>query len=105
MSKYCVKTLLLISSVCCGCCFGETLRDPTQPLDYSRDGDSSGDLQLHSILIGPTRRIAIINGKSLKEGEPFPGRENLILKKIEAGRVLVSDDGQLRVLLLSEPLK
>lgn len=101
--EYGVKILLLVSTVCCGLCFGESLRDPTQPLDFS--GKKVGALNLHSILIGRARKVAIINGNSLHEGDTIPGRPNLIVKEIDARYVMVSDHGQLRTLVLSSSLR
>lgn len=102
MFKYCVKALFLVSTVCCGCCFGEVLRDPTRPLGSFDKRETP--LQLHSVLIGATRKVAIINGKSLHEGDAIPGYGGFVVEKINAKRVLISENGTLRSLLLSLPL-
>ncbi len=56
------------------------LRDPTRPMDFSEIGAGSvvhgaalstvrGGFVLQSILVSPTRRIAIVNGKLLHKGD------------------------------------
>ncbi len=99
MFNFCIKAALLMSSVCCGCCFGEVLRDPTQPLNFS--GPSEGSLQLSSIFIGKDKKVAVINGVRLQEGEVLPGRPGVVVKKIDSREVIVVDGDESRSLHLA----
>lgn len=52
------------------------LRDPTRPLHFSQSVNSTGQeikLELNSILVGPNRKIAIINGQALTQGQMLTG--------------------------------
>ena len=62
------------------------LQDPTQPLaGVKRSGGSisivRSDLTLDSILISPTRRIAVINGRSLGEGDFLDEVEVMLIEE------------------------
>lgn len=46
----------------------QALTDPTQP-SYYRDASKKQSLHLESILFGENRRVAVINGKALTEGD------------------------------------
>jgi MSHA biogenesis protein MshK len=67
--------------VCFGNVHSEQLADPTRPADATgaaREGSSgpSGPA-LQSVLISPHRRIAIVNGKTLKLGDKV-GKARLV---------------------------
>lgn len=83
------------------------LSDPTRPPDHAeiRVFFGSGDenpvdtaFQLQSVLISNQRRIAIINGRRLSEGDRI---ENAKVSRIEAGRVVMQRDGQSFILNIS----
>ena len=77
------------------------LKDPTQPYRPSADGSPVGAPQprfrLTGVLISPTRRIAILNGQPLQEGQHVAGAE---LVKIDAHSVQLRDGGHDLVVLL-----
>lgn len=83
---------------------GERLRDPTAPSgkggsDFFLNGqDSSGfsGYTLSSLLISPTRKIAIINQKRVQEGEFIDGKK--VLKIEKHGVLLQGQNGEPRLL-------
>lgn len=80
----------------------ETLRDPTQPLDYvvqMQTGDEA--LNLESVLIASGRRLATINGKTVKINQSVLGAK---VVSIVAGSVTVIANGQRQELFVSKPL-
>lgn len=68
------------------------LKDPTQPYRPNADGSPVGAPQprfrLTGLLISPTRRIAIMNGKPLQEGQHVAGAQ---IVKIDAHSVQLRD--------------
>lgn len=76
------------------------LQDPTRP-----PGPQSAvarsvperSLALDSILFSRDRRVAVIEGEALREGQGF---DNVRVIRIFADRVLVTDNGRERVLYL-----
>ena len=68
------------------------LKDPTQPYRPSADGSPVGGPQprfrLTAVLISPTRRVAIVNGKPMQEGQRVAGAE---LVKIDPHSVQLRD--------------
>lgn len=77
------------------------MKDPTRPNWYgikARARKAASDLELSSIIISANRRLAVINGDLMREGEQ---RNGLFLKEVLKDRVLVvSADKQLRALRL-----
>ena len=76
-------------------------KDPTRPATYVASGQ--GELNsavpvLNSILIGPGRRLAIVDGHVFKEGERHKG---LLVAKIKSDRVLVSTNNKTLMLRLN----
>jgi MSHA biogenesis protein MshK len=67
----------------------ESLRDPTQPLGYRTTRNNPLTLNLNSILISEERKLAVINGEQLRENETIPGAGGTVLRRIEAGSVVV----------------
>ena len=69
------------------------LKDPTEPY---RPGPNGGDVRagpqprfrLTAVLLSPTRRVAIVNGKPMQEGQRVAGAE---LVKIDARSVQLRD--------------
>ena len=68
-------------------------RDPTQPLGFKAPQASKAsaqELRLSSVLISAQRKLAIINGHSLREGQLIPGSDGVRLVRISAQGVLVA---------------
>ncbi|NVD36782.1 hypothetical protein [Marinobacter lutaoensis] len=81
--------------------FAWALRDPTRPPDASAPAPVAlpqRPLSLDSIVYGETRRVAVIDGVALREGQAGDG---IKVRKIHRDRVEVLDGGQLRVLRLN----
>lgn len=58
------------------------LHDPTQPFRAGAGGESAAPaagpqprFKLTAVLVSPTRRVAIVNGKALQEGQRIAGAE------------------------------
>ena len=79
------------------------VRDPTAPLGYSATGTavSGTQLALNSILISPQRKLAIINGNTLREGQIVPGSADVKVQRILAQAVVLQQADQTWVLRLS----
>jgi len=78
----------------------DRIPDPTRPPTQAEidawfgTGANTGaraPFQLQSILLAPQRRIAIIDGQRLREGERI---DNAKVTLIEAGRVVLQRDGE-----------
>lgn len=59
---------------------GESLRDPTQPPQGARAAsapaaDVTSSMTLDSVLFSDQRRVAVINGQALREGDPIQGAQ------------------------------
>lgn len=102
MFKYLLNIGILTSITISGVCQAEVFRDPTQPLEVIARVNKP--LLLHSILISASRKIAIINGNSLHEGDSIPSKPEYRIKKIDDGRVLISGHGKLKSLFLSKAI-
>ncbi|WP_242634422.1 hypothetical protein [Marinobacter salicampi] len=80
------------------------LEDPTRPPDFSPGvavaAVPARTHSLDSIMIGPERRVAVVDGIARTEGERFDG---LTLLKIHPGRVELSDRDQTRTLHWKTP--
>lgn len=73
----------------------ESLRDPTRPLGYYGDGKVAAQkLELHSILISADRKLAIINGQTLRENDLIKGGDGIRVARIEANDVLLQQGGK-----------
>jgi MSHA biogenesis protein MshK len=75
------------------------LRDPTQPLAISQQGQPKWPT-LHSVLISKQRRVAIIDGITVREGQPVPSAKQWVVKQIQADAVIVANRQQQRRLEL-----
>lgn len=76
------------------------LQDPTRPPGPSSTVARPAperSLALDSILFSKDRRVAVIEGEALREGQGF---DNLRVIRIHANRVRVMDNGRERVLYL-----
>lgn len=74
------------------------LDDPTKPSSYRSVGKQSDGLRLESILFSKARKVAMINGKVLAEGDVMGSRKII---RISKNSVLVSDNGKKITLKLS----
>jgi MSHA biogenesis protein MshK len=77
------------------------MKDPTRPLaaaasKVSAPGAERTHPTLESVLIGAGRRVAVINGRRMTEGEEHQGMK---VWKIRPGEVVVSVDGSPRMTL------
>lgn len=76
------------------------LQDPTRPpgpQSTVANPEPARALALDSILFSKDRRVAVIEGEALREGQGF---DNVRVIRIYANRVLVVDNGRERVLYL-----
>jgi MSHA biogenesis protein MshK len=84
------------------------LNDPTRPTDPSQFFGStstanSADLMLQSVLFAPERRVAVINGTRLQEGDRI-GSARVV--RIQDSQVLLETSRGMRTLrLLPQTLK
>lgn len=74
----------------------DALTDPTRPAHYRPD-EKKQALRLDSILYSDARRVAIINGKVLSEGDSYAGAK---LIKVEPHSVLMGRRGKTIKLVL-----
>jgi MSHA biogenesis protein MshK len=82
----------------------QDVRDPTMPLGHvaaSATNNGAQQFTLNSILIGPQRKLAIINGSTLREGQAIPGSANVKVQRISAQAVVLQQADQTWVLRLS----
>jgi len=75
-----------------------SLVDPTRPVSYAPPVLSESTFQLSSILFSGQRKVAVINGKALSEGESL-GKTKII--KINKDNVLLKN-GSKRIPLVLE---
>lgn len=78
----------------------QALQDPTRPPGTQATAAKPAPeraLVLDSILFSKDRRVAVIEGEALREGQGF---DNVRVIRIYANRVLVTDNGRERVLYL-----
>jgi len=95
---------LLSTSLLANQTTGLDVRDPTTPLGHVATNASAGGVQqfeLNSILISPQRKLAIINGSTLREGQPVPGTGNVMVRRISAQSVVLQQLDHTWVLRLS----
>ncbi len=67
------------------------LNDPTRPSAYKAPSAAKERYQLESILVGDVRKVAVINGKALTEGEKV-GSAKVV--RIEKNKVQLSRRGK-----------
>lgn len=79
----------------------ETPRDPTRPSIYQQVGPATAGVtgvpKLSSVLIGADRRLAVVDGRVMSEGEE---RSGVKVWEIRPDRVVVSVAGQEPITLL-----
>lgn len=75
----------------------EPVADPTRPLNFvgvpGVAGNEQETIQLTSILIASDRKVAIINGQSLRENQTLKG-VGAVVKKIDADAVTLQQNGK-----------
>jgi MSHA biogenesis protein MshK len=84
------------------------VRDPTTPLDYSNVPASNAQalkLELHSVLISHQRKLAIINGNSVREGQQIPGAAGVKVQRILPQKVLVQQGDKIWAISLSPSVR
>jgi len=70
-----LSVLLVLSSFCW------SLQDPTRPVSFTAAASADTALTLESILLGPARRVAVINGKVVAEGDSVAGATIVAINK------------------------
>lgn len=81
----------------------ETIIDPTQPpkelgrRSEAAASDANTEPVLQSILLSPTRKVAIISGRQVKVGDKFA---DLRVMKISETEVVLKNGGDIRTLKL-----
>jgi len=94
--KRCVSSLLAAALMTSASAWA--LQDPTRPPDARAPDKQTApvrNLELGSILLGSERRIAIIEGVALQEGESHNG---IRVQRIYRDKVEIMDQGRFRVL-------
>lgn len=81
----------------------QDVRDPTAPLGYVGGASATKDNQwiLNAVLVSPGRKLAVINGNTLREGQLLPGSNDTKVQRILAQTVVLQQGGQTWVLKLS----
>lgn len=111
MYKFCVG---LISIFFSAIVFSEEslttneVRDPTTPLGHSVTyvaDEQEQVLELNSVLISKQRKLAIINGNSLREGQAIPGANSITLQRILPQKVLVQQGEKVWAINLSPDIR
>ncbi len=90
---------LLLSSLLVANVYAENFPDPTQPLMASGGSDVEDEqgLKLDSILVASSRKLAVINGAPIREGQRVNG---ILVRSIRSGAVDVNYQGQNQTLVL-----
>ncbi|MDX1455322.1 MAG: hypothetical protein R3217_07710 [Gammaproteobacteria bacterium] len=78
---------------------GDPMRPSSLASDSSADQPRRVSYRVQSIVVSPERRVAVINGRSLEEGEAL-GAARVVA--IEAYEVIIEVDGQRRRLGLTD---
>ena len=96
MKRCCVSIAFAVGSLLCLCMTMSAahaqLRDPTrapEQMGQSGEGTTSGPV-LQSVLLSPTRKIAVISGQTVKLGEKF-GDATLV--RISESEVVLRSSG------------
>lgn len=80
-------------------------KDPTRPLDY-RVSRATVELSVNAILRGGERRLAVVNGQRLQEGDTIANSGGIRVVRIDRESVLVGQAGrQWRLKLNNEPVR
>jgi MSHA biogenesis protein MshK len=96
--------LAALALLCAATAQGETLSDPTRPADawlaaQAKSGSTSLEQnatpKLQLLLIGPSRKFAIINGQTVRIGDTYKDSR---LVAVRPGEVVLQDDKSLHTL-------
>lgn len=100
------RLILVLLTGLSGTASGSELhKDPTRPLDY-RVSVTTVELSLNAILHGGERRLAVINGQRLREGEVIANSGGIRVVSINDEAVLVDRSGrQWRLKLNNESVR
>jgi len=90
--------LLLAFMAVVGIGFADALQDPTKPSNFRKVESAASTFQLESILISGYRRVAVINGVAVAEGETISGAK---VVAIEKGSVRIFSNGSVLKLILN----
>lgn len=97
----CSRLLVLCIGVWCGFAWADAPRDPTQPPGRmalkAHAPELAGAPKLSSVLIGGGRRLAVVDGEIMGEGEE---RAGVKVWEIKPDRVVVSVAGRRPMTLL-----
>lgn len=80
------------------------LRDPTRPIGaaaHQAVASHPSSLQLNSVLISPSRKVATINGQSLMQGQTIKGTDYQVVS-IQKNTVTLKSGDTTRVLTMIE---
>ncbi len=96
----CTASLVLLPLLACA----KSLRDPTEPISLSalRHEENSLGLELNSIMIRGTYRVAGVNGTFVQEGENVAGFD---VVRINSTQIVVKKDGAVFTLPLVGTIK
>lgn len=95
-----VRTSLVMTSLLLLPAQSQALQDPTRPSGFRAapaEPAPAKAFDLNSIIIGPDRKVAVINGRPRQEGQTFEG---VRLRQIYTDRVELIDQGRVRILKL-----
>ncbi len=84
------------------------VRDPTTPLGHSVAyvaEEVEQVLELNSVLISKQRKLAIINGVSLREGQNVPGANGISIQRILPQKVLLRQGDKVWAINLSPRIR
>ncbi|MFE8072921.1 general secretion pathway protein GspB [Marinobacteraceae bacterium S3BR75-40.1] len=100
----CIASVVLGFGLLLGAVSVWALQDPTRPPDFSAPAPKQAapkpEYTLESILVSPSRRIVVINGEVLAEGERL---DTLVVQRIKEDEVVVRIGKRSRTLHLSSP--
>ncbi len=108
MSRYLLALFFVAASDGALAQSGADIRDPTTPLDYTveaRGAGSETEWALDSVLISNKRRLAIINGETLREGQILPGSNEIKVQRILPQAVMLRQGEKTWVLKMSPSVR
>lgn len=110
MFNYGLAFLLVVSSAPLLAQSAETLdlRDPTTPLQYSPETgvvNTDSGLELQSVLVSNQRKVAVINGSALREGQQLPGGGGVKVRHILPHKVVLQQGEKIWALNLAPAVK
>ncbi|WP_331346066.1 hypothetical protein [Cellvibrio sp. UBA7661] len=81
----------------------QDVRDPTAPLGHvaSTNAASGNNWVLDAVLVSPGRKLAVVNGNTLREGQTIPESNGIKVQRILAQTVVLQQGSRTWVLTLS----